>query len=326
MKQKPPNKSRALRGPFLLRAINKQKNNTTCAWDYRLTFNINELTSAISSAQGLLYASHFYVQITPPKCLGGSDATTKLIPLFCDATSMPGLQYQPFDIRPSGFGLFESRPIQANFPNQSFSFYCDAQGNLQKMFQKWMQNIQNFNVNQSSSSTVNGAGLGIFQYPEWYECRIDIFQFDPTGKKVQNKWTLENAYPMTMNPVPISWDQPDQLLKLSVDFWFKAWGTEATTSGSSGGSESNNYNLTRIDPNVSAALTDPSARNSAINGNFSLTSYGPIASDSSTSAPNVSGASQYQVMTNQSQTPSFAQGNLNNNTGFGSTFVTFNGT
>lgn len=289
-----------------------------------MTFNINELNSAISQNNGLLYSSHFYVQITPPQCLNSNNQIMQSIPMFCDSTSMPGLQYQPFDIRPNGFGLFESRPIQATFPNQAFTFYCDAQGNLQKLFQKWMQNIQNFNVNQNTSNTVNGAAQGVFNYPEWYETRIQIFQFDPTGKQVQNTWTLENCYPMTMNPVPISWDQPDQLLKLAVDFYVKAWDTEAITSGSSSGFDSNNYNMTRIDPSVSAALSDPAARNSAINGNFSLNNYAPLTTDSSASAPQITGNAPGTIASS-GNVPIFSIPGTNDQTGFGSTFVTFNG-
>lgn len=293
-----------------------------------MTFNIQDINSAISQSNGLLYASHFYVQITPPKCLqsGGQGDVIQSIPMFCDATTMPGLQFQPIDVKPQGYGLFESRPINVNFANQNFAFYCDGKGKLQQLFQKWSQNILNFNINQSNSKTVNGAAQGVFNYPDWYETTIEIFQYDATGQNVVNTWKLYNAYPLTINPVPISWDQPDMLLKLSVDFYYKAWGSEAITDGNSPGLESSvDYNQTRVDPSVSQALSSPEARNSAINGNFTPNSYAPLTTDSSTSAPAITGNAPGTIA-GTGATPVFGipgVGGTGNQTGFGTTLQTF---
>lgn len=292
-------------------------------------FNIQDINSSISQNNGVLFSSHFYVQITPPKCLqqGGQGSIVQSIPTFCDATQMPGLQYSPIDIQTSGYGLYESRPIRADFPNQNFSFYCDGNGKLQQLFQKWMQNIQNFDINQNASTTVNGAASGIFNYPDWYQATIMIFQYDPTGKNVVNRWTLYNAYPLTLNPIPIGWEQEDQLLKLSVDFYYKAWGTEAISPGStpssSDGSSSNSYSLTRVDPGVANALSSPEARNSAINGTFTTNAYAPLTTDSSTSAPSITGNAPTGITTNPSNVPTFSQTNTSYDVGFGSTFQTF---
>jgi hypothetical protein len=238
-------------------------------------FNINEIASALSSVNGLTFASHFDVMITTPQWANGSQEIVRQIPMLCTASQLPGIGFQTTDIRPHGYGLFERRPIFANFTTVNLSFYCDGQGNLIKFFQSWAQNINNFNTSQGTATTVNGAKMHDFQYPDWYETTIEISQYDPTSKKVLT-WKLNRAYPLTINNMDVSWDSENQLNKLNVEFFFYSWSADAITSGTSPSSDSQTYGMTRVDQSVSAGTTTQpvSIRNSVEALNMST--YTPL--------------------------------------------------
>jgi hypothetical protein len=236
-----------------------------------LAFNINDISSAITAANGLLMPAHFSVMITPPQWANGSQDIVRQIPMLCTSSQLPGVGFQTADIRPHGYGLFERRPIFTNFTTVNLSFYCDGQGNLIKFFQAWALNINNFNTAQNSSSSSNGAKIHDFQYPDWYETTIEIYQYDATSKKVLT-WKLNRAYPLTVNNMDVSWDAENQLHKLNVEFFFYSWSSDISgTTGQQSSTDTLNYNMTRIDPSRSGAL---GAAVNDMNSNV----YAPLAS------------------------------------------------
>lgn len=239
-----------------------------------MAFNINEISSAISSVNGLSVASNFDVLITTPEW-ATSQTIVRQIPFLCCAAQLPGIGFQTSDIRPHGYGLFERRPIFVNFTTIPMTFYCDNDGNVIKFFQTWAKAINNFNTEQSSSSSSNGAKMHDFQYPSYYETTIEVRQYDTTGETIQT-WKLTRAYPLTINNMDVSWDAENQLNKLNVEFFFYAWTTDTTTAGSSPASDSLTYGMTRIDPNASAATSTPpvSIRNNVNNLNQQF--YSPL--------------------------------------------------
>jgi hypothetical protein len=241
-----------------------------------LAFSINEISSALSSVKGLTVASHFDVLITTPEWATGQ-TIVRQIPFLCCAAQLPGVGFQTTDIRPHGYGLFERRPIFTNFTTVPMTFYCDAEGNVIKFFQSWAKSINNFNTEQSTGSASNGAKMHDFQYPDYYETTIEVSQYDATSKKILT-WKLNRAYPLTINNIDVSWDAENQLNKLNVEFFFCSWSSDTTTAGSSPASDSQNYNMTRIDPNASAATTTPpvSIRNNV--GNLNQNFYSPLMS------------------------------------------------
>ena len=218
--------------------------------------------------------------ITAPQwCQGSSDANGNIIrqiPMLCTTGQLPGIGFQTTDIRPHGYGLFERRPIFANFTTVTLSFYCDGDGNLIKFFQSWAKNINNFNTEQSTDSASNGAKMHDFQYPDWYETTIELTQYRTTGDKVLS-WKLNRAYPLTINNMDVSWDAENQLHKLNVEFFFYSWSSDTTTAGSSQVSSSQSYNQTRIDPAVSAATSSSLSIRNNIAG-LNQSTYAPLSS------------------------------------------------
>jgi hypothetical protein len=239
-------------------------------------FNINSISSALASVNGLSMASHYDVMVTTPQWANGSQDIVRQIPMLCSAAQLPGIGFQTTDIRPHGYGLFERRPIFTNFTTIPLTFYCDGNGNLVKFFHAWMQNINNFNTAQSTSSSVNGAKLHDFQYPDWYETTIEISTYDPTSKKIMT-WKLNRAYPLTVNNMDVSWDAENQVNKLSVEFFFYSWSSDAVSSGNTPSSDSLTYGMTRVDSQVSAVTSGmPAPTINARVEQYNQTAYAPI--------------------------------------------------
>jgi hypothetical protein len=250
-----------------------------------MAFNINDMISTVNSVGGLTKASKFLVRITPPSTIKGD----RVFEFLCESATLPGLSYQTDELRMAGYGNVNKVPYAPIFQDVPLSFYCDSDGRVLKFFHTWMQSIFNWNEGtppQGSSST--GLASNSLAYPKEYFGIVEIIHYDDTGNlatksnssnlmnkerssvskqpgssknpapaKEQGiiKYTLNEAYPISIGDVQMAWGMDDTLVRIPVTFSYKYWNSQTLDQGtvnsrSSARSNAVNYTQTRVDQNV----------------------------------------------------------------------------
>lgn len=176
----------------------------------------------------------YFVRITP------TGVNNKLVQLgynnllqdlsyLCDATELPGRSFEVTDARYYGPGFLF--PFNSKYTQEiSMSFLTRTEGFERQLFDDWL-------------SIINPTNNFNFEYSRNYSCNIDVFQLSeapkentrrPTEPKATYLWTLQNAWPATVNPQSVTWADAD-VLRLSVSFIYQYWsrpGRDATPGGS----------------------------------------------------------------------------------------------
>jgi hypothetical protein len=190
-----------------------------------MTFNINEISSAINGQNGLLFNPHYYVQITPNAQSDiTNDPALRQIPFFCTQAQLPGLTLGSRDIMQSGYGIPERRPVNASFQDFTLSFICDGKAQILSFFQNWMQSIHNSDAQHGFNQAVHGLRVYEFQYPDKYEGTIKIYNLNTKAEQII-EWTIFQAYPMSMSDETIGWHESEEIIKVNVMFNYNWWTT-----------------------------------------------------------------------------------------------------
>ena len=226
-----------------------------------MAFNINEIVSAVNGNGGVLTPSYFVVNIRPPKWALSDDIgsnTKELFRFICYNANHPGMSLTTERVRRQGIGLVEKRPVDFNFDNLRLNFFIDGRGLVFKFFQKWMQNIHNFDVSTGPDNSYNDIKKYEYGYPDDYETTVDIIVASPADERILQT-TIYNAYPTNISSINLDWARPNELAILTVDFTFKYYTNEAVDHGSTQLTNSTSFltiaELLYVDPRVAAAYT-----------------------------------------------------------------------
>lgn len=147
---------------------------------------------------------------------------------LCDSTEMPGRSFEVSEARYYGPGI--SFPYNTKYTQEiSMSFITRAEAFERQLFDDWL-------------SIINPTNNFNFEYAKNYYATIDVFQLSetykegetaPTAPKATYLWSLQNAWPATVNPQAVTWADND-VLRLSVSFLYQYWsrpGRDATPGG-----------------------------------------------------------------------------------------------
>ena len=69
---------------------------------------------------------------------------------------------------------------------------------------------------------VSNAASYLMGYKDGYSTDINIVIYDNTGIPVKVV-TLYEAYPNSMNEIPLDWNNQNSLMKVTIGFTFKEW-------------------------------------------------------------------------------------------------------
>lgn len=188
--------------------------------------SILDLSSYINTLGGPAKQCRFAIRIMPS---GSSNILTKIgynnfikdMTYLCEATELPG----------RGFDIASARYYgpSINFPRNSkyaegidMTFLCRTESFERQMFDDWME-------------VINPSNIYDFNYAKDYYAEIQIFQFAEYNKNSQGQspgtvkaptatyaWSLHKAWPMVVNPQPVTWADND-ILRLSITFAYQSW-------------------------------------------------------------------------------------------------------
>lgn len=181
-----------------------------------LTFNdppqINDLQafrSLLAKNGDLAKVAKFAVQIIKPGLL----STSRDLSSLCDTAELPGRAFHTNDVR--YYGPTFQMPIQTVYNNMTVSFLCRDKFWERQFFDAWMNQM-------NPKSTYD------FSYRDGYcAATFDIFQFSEaaisnTQMVAKYVMSLRKAYPINVNPMPLSWASED-IHRLQVTFAYTDW-------------------------------------------------------------------------------------------------------
>jgi len=200
-----------------------------------MAFNINAFQQHLQQ-YGYSSANKFDVYINQPNIFSTSalgSNMSQILQFRADNVFVPQIQLLYNETNRYGSGPLVKEPYSAVFGNISASFITDKSGLIYSYFFNWINAVYNFAETYSSSGTnnlsINGTNQN-FQsatYTSQYEddvcaSSIDFNFYDNTGALIQTT-TAFRAKPVLLTTAPLSWDQTNTLLKITVAFVYKEW-------------------------------------------------------------------------------------------------------
>jgi len=169
-----------------------------------------------SFKESLAKPSRFKVVFTPKKntTLLNRIINPEKLSFRCDSTSLPGRNIATGDMRI--YGPTEKFPYQSMYDDITMTFICTDSMVEKTFFDQWME-------------VINPQDNWNFDYKENYSMNISIEQFDNIGN-ISHAITLIDAFPVSMNDMPLDWSNGDSFHKVSVTFAYTYWKRKETLS------------------------------------------------------------------------------------------------
>jgi len=163
---------------------------------------------------GLIKSSKFAIRINPVgEYILPYSAFMRDFTYLCEIAEMPGRGFMNIDIR--YYGPSHKLPFQTSYEDINLTFLCRTESIERQFFDDWML-------------VINPINSFDFNYRDQYRSEIDIFQFadysedDDDSHTAKYHITLHNAYPILVNPQPMTWSD-DQFQRLIVSFTYTHW-------------------------------------------------------------------------------------------------------
>lgn len=231
---------------------------------YPVTDAPNNLTMTYFLAQsgkyqGLVRACRFVAVIRPTGQFLTSLDTSVVgdLTYLCEATEMPGRGLMSADIR--YYGPQFKLPFLTQYEDINMTFLCRTESFERQFFDDWML-------------VINPNDTWDFNYRDEYRSEIDIYQYgesasasgggvtiqgfpgttppNATAPQAYYKFTLHNAFPILINPQPVTWADADQFQRLVVSFTYTHWSRQKGLDPEPRQSGYNNINLVAGRPNT----------------------------------------------------------------------------
>lgn len=153
--------------------------------------------------QGLSRTNRFTVEITPPS--DGPDVSRRIL-LFCEQATLPGLSYATASNK--SYGESREIPYDRLFEPITLQFHVDRDFQVKKVFDTWMQAIQNpvtktFNYYRNYTTKMT---IGIQDLQDRTCYLVDLYE----------------CYPKAITPIALDAEAKDTM-RLQVVFQYKYW-------------------------------------------------------------------------------------------------------
>ena len=142
------------------------------------------------------------------------------VTLSCREAALPGSSLATHTLDNDHTGVTERHAYRRQYDTtSSFSFYVDEQYDIINFFENWIS----FIVNEDGSRDADRDNYNYrVNFPNEYKSEIFIrkFERDYKGRDLQYKFV--NAYPISINQMPVSYDA-SQILLCTVNFNFSRY-------------------------------------------------------------------------------------------------------
>lgn len=188
--------------------------------------SMQDFLAQSSMHKGLAKSSRFIVRILPS---GANSKLTKFknimpqLQYLCESAELPGRGFLHIDLTYHGPKF--KVPYLSEYQETNMTFLCRNQSFEREFFDDWME-------------LINPTNTFDFEYKDNYKAEIQVFQLSDTPREKQNEqrettfsktepsvtyaWSLHDAYPVLVNPQPVTWAD-DNFQRLIVNFTFSKW-------------------------------------------------------------------------------------------------------
>ena len=145
--------------------------------------------------------------------------TLNRVQIACREATLPGSSLATHTLDNDHTGVTERHAYRRQYDTtSSFSFYVDEKYDIIHFFENWIS----FIVNEDGSGDARDNYNYRVNFPNEYKSEIFIrkFERDYKGRDLQYKFV--NAYPISINQMPVSYDA-SQLLLCTVNFNFSRY-------------------------------------------------------------------------------------------------------
>lgn len=149
---------------------------------------------------------------------GASIEGTDLM-LYCCEASLPGSSLATNEINNDYTGVTERHAYRRLYDDRAdFTFYVDHDFKVVKFFETWISWIVGETQYGEQETDTYSYRM---KFPKDYMVNIHIQKFE-RDYTIYNEYTFIGAYPISINSMPVSYDN-SQLLKCTVSFTYKRY-------------------------------------------------------------------------------------------------------
>jgi len=135
--------------------------------------------------------------------------------ILCNEAVIPTSTLATAEVKDNFMGVPQQFAHTRFYTDFSYTFYCDEDYTLLRIFEGWMEYITsgaNDDVEQN-----HRAYYRRMRYPDSYKCNtMYINKFEKNYKRTL-RYKFVNAFPKSIDPVPVSYGSAD-ILKITVSF------------------------------------------------------------------------------------------------------------
>jgi hypothetical protein len=178
-----------------------------------------------------------------------------MVGILCAEASLPGASLLTHEINNDYTGVTERHAYRRSYDDRAdFTFYVDTNYDIIKFFQLWISYISNDKLKEEfGGQGFAPGGINLTTYnsrvrfpSDYYTQQMGIQKFEknaelnnhPDGYKYNGEsqasylgYNFVNAYPISMNSMPVSYESPS-LLKCTVSFTYSRYWISEQSSAS----------------------------------------------------------------------------------------------
>jgi hypothetical protein len=143
----------------------------------------------------------------------------------CVNATLPGVALRTSDNNRFGLGIIEKMPMSAGYTDVNLTFICDKYGEVYKFWYAWINFIFAATGEENTSIVSTLSSKRTFytaEYKNNYSSTINITSYSNDGVTALT-YNLLKAYPIAINDTPLSWEDNNNLVKLTTTITFREW-------------------------------------------------------------------------------------------------------
>ena len=173
---------------------------------------VDGIAAAIGSRNGIARTNYFAVTFNGPSSLIGSNkADPLIINALCESATLPGRSISTFEHGTTRQAT--KRPYSFINDDVELTFYVTNDFYIKNIWDQWMRSV----VDDTT---------GKVQYKKDYARDIVISVLDLNADTVYQT-TLQNAFPITINAIPLSNSSENELMRLTVNITYDNYTTKS---------------------------------------------------------------------------------------------------